>query len=526
MDRTPLHVDPYIIGIDSQVKNINMWLQDGSNNDRVRGIYGMGGIGKTTIAKIIYNQNFDCFEGSSFLASIGEVLKQPNGSLRLQRQLLSDISKRKHGEIHNDHGTKVVEGLTLDMHMLKEAGNHGKKCGCEEFRDKSGLLMHTSSLKRSFLNFNYGLSASTTITSRNDAYLRTDALKSLRKLRLLKLNYVQLSGSFDNFPKGIAWLSWHGFPLKSIPVEFHLKKLVALDLSHSRLKQLWMETPFLGSLKILDLSYSIWLAKTPNFLRLPKLERLILKGCVSLVEVCESINSLKMLDLLDLQDCKTLRKLPRNIRKLGSLKTLIISGCNIGELPSEIRNMKSLKVFKADGVFINPLRTSSGEVKCWERIVRSKGMLEHQVFSIYLQGSAIPRFTGEKCEGSSSICFTVPWLPTHRIQCLNAWCKFERMDLEDPILSIKIENKTKDLTWINHAGHFSLLYDYIGWLSRWRFGNELEARDEIIITFDCNNIGYVVNECGYKILYYEEEEKRMFFTYGTSKFEEDPNEDY
>ncbi|KAM7502742.1 hypothetical protein LguiB_001646 [Lonicera macranthoides] len=79
-----------------------------------------------------------------------------------------------------------------------------------------------------------------------------------------------------------------------------------------------------------------------------------------------------MLDFVDLQNCRTLAKLPRNIGKLGSLKTLIISGCNIGEFPSEMRNMKSLKVLNADGIFINALHNSSGEVKWWQHIVWSR----------------------------------------------------------------------------------------------------------------------------------------------------------
>ncbi|KAM7469998.1 hypothetical protein LguiA_008181 [Lonicera macranthoides] len=116
---TPLHIDPYIIGTDSQVKKINMWLQDGSNEDIVRAICGMSGIGKTTIAKIVYNQNFHSFDGSSFLANIGEVSKQPNGSLRLQRQLISDISKREHGEIHNDHvGLAHIRNLVFPKRVL------------------------------------------------------------------------------------------------------------------------------------------------------------------------------------------------------------------------------------------------------------------------------------------------------------------------------------------------------------------------------------------------------------------------
>ena len=140
---------------------------------------------------------------------------------------------------------------------------------------------------------------------------------------------------------------------------------------HIELIILPFSVQFLESLKILDLSYSEWLASTPNFLGLPNLERLILKGCVSLVEICESIGDLEMLDLLDLEDCKTLTKLPRNIGKLGSLKTLVISGCNINEFPSEMKNMKSLEVLNANGIAINSLPSSSGEVKWWPLIVFS-----------------------------------------------------------------------------------------------------------------------------------------------------------
>ncbi|KAM7474245.1 hypothetical protein LguiB_021488 [Lonicera macranthoides] len=150
---------------------------------------------------------------------------------------------------------------------------------------------------------------------------------------------------------------------------FFFSKFMVMIYVYIELMVLFHSLQFLGSLKILDLSYSERLARTPNFFGLQNLERLILKGCVSLVEVCESIKNLEMLDLLDLQDCRTLRKLPRNIGKLGSLKTLIISGCNIGDFPSEMRNMQSLEVLKADGIFKNLLRISSEEVKWWERIV-------------------------------------------------------------------------------------------------------------------------------------------------------------
>ncbi|GMP63361.1 hypothetical protein CsSME_00025081 [Camellia sinensis var. sinensis] len=106
LNRTVLNVAPYLIGIGSRVKNISLWLQDESTDVGIAVIYGMGGIGKTTIAKFVYNLNFERFEASSFLANVREISERSNGLIRLQRQLLSDILKRKKEKI-----SSVDEGI-------------------------------------------------------------------------------------------------------------------------------------------------------------------------------------------------------------------------------------------------------------------------------------------------------------------------------------------------------------------------------------------------------------------------------
>ncbi|CAM9002302.1 unnamed protein product [Rhodiola kirilowii] len=115
-----LYVPPYIVGREFILKNINMWLQDGSPDVEVGLIYGLGGIGKSTIAKIAYNYNSHLFDGCSFLADFTRrKTTQFDGLACLLEQVILDVTGKSGTKIHNvDKGINDVGALLCCRRVL------------------------------------------------------------------------------------------------------------------------------------------------------------------------------------------------------------------------------------------------------------------------------------------------------------------------------------------------------------------------------------------------------------------------
>jgi hypothetical protein len=83
--------------------------------------------------------------------------------------------------------------------------------------------------------------------------------------------------------------------------------------------------------------------KTPN-LHSSKLEKLLLEGCSSLVEVDESIGHSKSLVCLNILGCSQLKELPECMGDIESFTELLADGINNKQFLSSVGHLKCEEV--------------------------------------------------------------------------------------------------------------------------------------------------------------------------------------
>ncbi|KAK3430978.1 hypothetical protein EUGRSUZ_E02199 [Eucalyptus grandis] len=118
--QTPLHVAKHPVGIDSQVVKLKSMLNLESDDGVLMvGIWGQGGIGKTSLAKALYNVIFRKFEGSCFLENVRETSEGTKGLVTLQEILLNDILlPQQRLEVSNVDGVLLILDDVDDLRQL------------------------------------------------------------------------------------------------------------------------------------------------------------------------------------------------------------------------------------------------------------------------------------------------------------------------------------------------------------------------------------------------------------------------
>ncbi|CAN1227699.1 Disease resistance protein L6 [Linum grandiflorum] len=107
-----------LIGIESHVEKVTRLLSSDSEGVRIVGIHGMGGIGKTTIAKAVYNGIFGQFDRFWFLEDAREVLSKSNGVVTLQSMLISSILRTDYKVKDASEGLRVIKDRVCQHKVL------------------------------------------------------------------------------------------------------------------------------------------------------------------------------------------------------------------------------------------------------------------------------------------------------------------------------------------------------------------------------------------------------------------------
>ncbi|XP_035541753.1 disease resistance protein RUN1-like isoform X2 [Juglans regia] len=91
-----------LVGMNSRLEEMNLHLDLASNDVRFIGICGMSGIGKTTLARVVFVRILHKFEASRFLENVREVSKS-YGLAALQEQLLYNMKFKSEKDAWNVH---------------------------------------------------------------------------------------------------------------------------------------------------------------------------------------------------------------------------------------------------------------------------------------------------------------------------------------------------------------------------------------------------------------------------------------
>ncbi|KAH0754011.1 hypothetical protein KY290_024281 [Solanum tuberosum] len=90
LSNSPMVVAPFVVGIDYSLKELIRQLDVKCNGVKILGLHGIGGVGKTTLSKALYNKLASHFTHRTFILNVKEIATQ-QGIMSLQKKIIQGL---------------------------------------------------------------------------------------------------------------------------------------------------------------------------------------------------------------------------------------------------------------------------------------------------------------------------------------------------------------------------------------------------------------------------------------------------
>ncbi|KAL0005866.1 hypothetical protein SO802_013427 [Lithocarpus litseifolius] len=215
LNQMPFLATEYEVGIKPRVEALIRRLDIESNDDvHMVAIYGLGGVGKTTMARATYNEISYQFKAKTFLENVRERSETHEGIIRLQEALLNDISRNQNSKVNNVFGgTSMIRDILRLKRVLiilddvDDADQIKNLLGkCDWFAPGSRIIMTTRN-KQLLVNLKKGVSTYNCYdykVKELDEYKATELFrKHAFPSKILCEDYLELENQVIHYAKGL-----------------------------------------------------------------------------------------------------------------------------------------------------------------------------------------------------------------------------------------------------------------------------------------------------------------------------------